>query len=161
MKKILFLFLCATLLSCSRELSLTPPAGAQVLAFEKNVHAKNRAIYQTNADGEFRNGESTHVFWGGIVTPEVSHRLHANLMSNIPEIYFVLSFPKTGKKVYCTAGKGKESLGCNIPSQEMKENEFIIEVFGPKCLKIEKNPEYRLFVGLEGAKEIKFYRPGK
>lgn len=151
---IVLLMVC---LSCSRELSLTPPAGVKILTFEQNVYAKNRAIYQTNADGEFKVSETTHTWWGGIVTPEVSHRLHANLMANIPEIYFIVTFPKSGKKTYCASNKDKNIAGCAISAVELKENEFLIEVFAPKGLSKDKKLMYRLFVGIEGPKQINFF----
>lgn len=149
---------CIVCLSCSRELPLAPPAGAKILIFEQNTHAKTRAIYQTNADGEFKGGETVHTWWGGIVTREVSHRLHATLMANVPDVYFVIAFPKSGRKSYCVAGKDKNIPGCAIPAEELKENEFLIEVFAPKGLAKETTITYRFFMGIEGQKEIKFYK---
>jgi hypothetical protein len=143
--------------SCKRELQLTPPAGARIISFTQNTHVKNRAIYQGQGEAAFKAGETSHVFWGGVTTPGPSHRLHARLLGNTQDIYFTLTFTKSGKKVFSTAMKEKEIMGCAIPTQELKENEFTIEVMAPQGLKLAKEPEYRVFVGIEGDKPLKFY----
>lgn len=143
--------------SCKRELQLTPPAGARVISFTQNTHVKNRAIYQGQGEAAFKAGETSHVFWGGVPTPGPSHRLHARLLGNTQDIYFTLTFVKSGKKVFSTAMKEKEIMGCAVPAQELRENEFIIEVMAPQGLKLAREPEYRVFVGIEGDKPLKFY----
>ncbi len=150
-------------IGCKRELQLTPPAGAKILSFSQNTHVKNRAIYQGQAEAVFKSSETSHTYWGGITTPGPSHRLHARLLGNVRDIYFTLTFTKSGKKVFSTAMKEKEIMGCAIPTQELKENEFIIEVVAPQGLKLAKDAEYRLFIGIEGDKPLKFYeaKPGK
>jgi len=144
--------------ACKRELQLTPPPGAKIISFMQNTHIKNRAIYQGQAEAVFKSGETSHTYWGGITTPEPSHRLHARLLGNMQDIYFTLTFTKSGKKVFSTAMKEKEIMGCAIPTQELKENEFIIEVIAPQGLKLAKEAEYRVFVGIEGDKPLKFYK---
>jgi len=163
MKKSLFIAIMAssvlllTLSTCKRDLHLTPPAGAQILTFTENTHVKNRFIYQGQAEGVFKSGDASRVYWGGVNTPEPSHRLHARLLGNVQDIYFTLTFPKSGKKIFSTPNREKEIMGCSVPAQDLKENEFIIEVTAPRGLKLDRDPEYRIFVGIEGDKALKFY----
>ncbi len=146
--------------SCKKEVTLTPPAGARVLEFKQNIHIKTRAIYQGQADGVFKSGDTSHTYWMGITGDMPSHRLHARLLGNIGEISFTLLFPRSNVKIVCKAGKESEIPGCTVPTQELKEREVLIDVFAPRGLKLEKDPEYRLFIGIEGDKPIKFYSTG-
>jgi hypothetical protein len=157
---LLFTIPILTLSTCKREVTLTPPPGARVLEFTQNTHVKTRAIYQGQADGNFKSGDTSHTYWVGITGEMPSHRLHARLLGNLGEISFTLRFPHSNVKIVCTAGAETEITGCTIPAQALKEREALIEVFAPRGLKLEKDPEYRLFIGIEGDKPLKFYSAG-
>jgi hypothetical protein len=151
--------LCLTgIFQCKKDIHLSPPRDGRVLSFTKNTYVKNRVIYQSQADSYFRKGEISHVYWAGITGGNPSRLLHVQILNSIPEIYFTLSFPESKRKIFCKAGTEKSMTGCSIPGQAFKENEFIIEVMAPQGVKFRKDPEYRLFIGIEADKPLTFYQ---
>lgn len=145
-----------TALSCGGGIKHTPPPDSEILSFTQNMNIKEQHIYQHDSIYTFVRGEYLHRFWAG-VNKKASHRLHVRLLSNSKDILFTVYFPNLKKKFYSNTITDKNLTGYAIQEQLLLEDEFIIEVFAPVAVSFNKNPDYRLFVGIQGNTPLKFY----
>ncbi len=144
-------------LCCGREKLHTPPADAEIISFAENKNVQQQVIYQSDYVRTFARGESLHRYWAGI-NRKPSHRLHLRLLSSSSDILFTVFFPSQNRKVFSKIMDSKEITGCEIPEQVLTDDEFIVEVFAPKGEVFKKDPEYRLFIGIQGYQPLKFYQ---
>lgn len=157
---VLLVSIIAVSISCGRGDVHNPPEGAEIISFAENKYLKDQVIYQSDSVHIFKPGESLHRYWAGI-SKKPSHRLNVRLLSNSDDIMFTVLFPELNKKVYSKIMQSKDISGCEIPEQLLNEDEFIIEVLAPRGVVSKTQPEYRLFIGIQGYVPLEFYQRKK
>lgn len=147
----------AILPCCGSEKVHTPPPEAEIISFTENKNVQQQVIYQSDYVRKFARGESLHRYWAGI-NRKPSHRLHVRLLSSSGDILFTVFFPSQNRKVFSKKIDSRDFTGCEVPEQILTGDEFIIEVFAPRGEVFKTEPEYRLFIGIQGYVPLKFYR---